>query len=182
MPIVYGSRHGEAVTTERILKSLTAMEDVSPTDFMLSVHNTAGGICSIAHQNHAPNSALAAGRYSCAATVVEALGMVAEENQFPAVAAVCTDDVLPEIFPCPGTREPLHGVAVLFSGTATPHAAQVSFELQPEPSGEPQLDEEGQSWALIRWLLGATPELRLSLGGTCLIGRAHPDSLRKSFA
>ncbi|TQV87867.1 beta-ketoacyl synthase chain length factor [Aliikangiella coralliicola] len=58
---VFASRHGELTRTVKILESIANQEDISPTDFSLSVHNTSLGLFSILTQNKQPATTVAGG-------------------------------------------------------------------------------------------------------------------------
>ena len=53
---IFASRHGELARTVKIIESIVKLEDVSPTDFSLSVFNTALGLFSIFTENKAPST------------------------------------------------------------------------------------------------------------------------------
>ncbi|WP_318390188.1 beta-ketoacyl synthase chain length factor [Enterobacter sp.] len=59
--VLYTSRHGELERNYRILQALATGQDVSPTDFALSVHNSAAGNLTIVAQQPIVSSALSAG-------------------------------------------------------------------------------------------------------------------------
>ena len=73
-PTVFSSRHGELHRSHALLQDLAAGEPLSPNAFSLSVHNTAAGLYSIATGNRAPSTALAAGRDTIAAGMIQAIG------------------------------------------------------------------------------------------------------------
>ncbi len=58
---VFISRHGELERTYKIIESLCRQQDVSPTDFAMSVHNTAAGLLTIGGKAPLPMTSLAAG-------------------------------------------------------------------------------------------------------------------------
>ena len=60
--VLYTSRHGELERNYRILEALAAGQDVSPTDFALSVHNSAVGNLTIVAQQPIVSSSLSAGK------------------------------------------------------------------------------------------------------------------------
>lgn len=72
LPVVYASRHGELGRTVAMLRNLANQEDLSPTTFSLSVLNSAAGIFSIARGDHAPATAVSAGRETFAFGLLEA--------------------------------------------------------------------------------------------------------------
>lgn len=59
--VLYTSRHGELERNYRILHALASGQAVSPTDFALSVHNSAVGNLTIAAQRPIVSSSLSAG-------------------------------------------------------------------------------------------------------------------------
>lgn len=59
--IVYTSRHGELERNFRILSALATEREISPTDFAMSVHNSAVGNLTIAAQQPLVSSSLSAG-------------------------------------------------------------------------------------------------------------------------
>lgn len=59
--IVYTSRHGELERNYRILSALATEQSVSPTDFAMSVHNSAVGNLTIAAKQPLVSSSLSAG-------------------------------------------------------------------------------------------------------------------------
>lgn len=59
--VLFSSRHGELERNYRILQALARNEDVSPTDFAMSVHNSAVGNLTIAAKQPVVSSSLSAG-------------------------------------------------------------------------------------------------------------------------
>lgn len=59
--VVFSSRHGELERNYRILQALAADQDISPTDFAMSVHNSAVGNLTIAMQQSIASSSVSAG-------------------------------------------------------------------------------------------------------------------------
>ena len=62
--VLYTSRHGELERNYRLLHALATEQDISPTDFALSVHNSAVGNLTITAQHPVTSSSLSAGRDS----------------------------------------------------------------------------------------------------------------------
>ncbi|MGY3904564.1 beta-ketoacyl synthase chain length factor [Aeromonas lusitana] len=91
---IFVSRHGELARSMTLLQGLAAGKPLSPTDFSMSVHNTAAGLCSIQGKAALPISSLAAGEGSLMAGVTEAVAnlhagykrvlLVAFEGEIPA--------------------------------------------------------------------------------------------------
>jgi len=77
---VFISRHGELERTYKILQALAQEEQVSPTDFSMSVHNTAAGWMTIAAKNALPVTSLTAGKDSFQQGLIEARAMLSVEG------------------------------------------------------------------------------------------------------
>lgn len=77
-PVIYASRYGDARRSLALLDELARGEPISPTAFGLSVHNAIGALISIARQDRAHHSALAAGAASAGVALVEAAGLLAD--------------------------------------------------------------------------------------------------------
>ncbi|WP_421157580.1 beta-ketoacyl synthase chain length factor [Aeromonas dhakensis] len=71
---IFVSRHGELARSMTLLQALADGQALSPTDFSMSVHNTAAGLCSIQGKAAIPMSSLAAGENSLMAGLTEAVG------------------------------------------------------------------------------------------------------------
>lgn len=92
---VFGSQHGELITTQKLLESIVQGEIVSPAGFSASVHNTAVGLHSINVNNTYPCTSLSAGMDTLAMCFVEACALL-ESGEAQQVLLVCADDVVPE--------------------------------------------------------------------------------------
>ncbi len=92
---IFASQHGELTRTVNILNRIAAGEEVSPTDFSLSVHNTALGHFSILTNNKQPATTVAAGEDTFGYALLEA-GILL--SRFPAVPVLVVffDEPLPE--------------------------------------------------------------------------------------
>jgi hypothetical protein len=91
---VFGSQHGELVTTQALLESIAQGELVSPAGFSTSVHNTAIGLHSINNKNVFPCTSLAAGRDTLPICFMEAQSLL--QNGAEQVLLVYADDAVPE--------------------------------------------------------------------------------------
>lgn len=90
---IFVSRHGELARSMTLLQGLAAGKSLSPTDFSMSVHNTAAGLCSIQGKAALPMSSLAAGEGGLMAGLTEAIAnlhaghervlLVASEGEIP---------------------------------------------------------------------------------------------------
>ncbi|MGH8050053.1 MAG: beta-ketoacyl synthase chain length factor [Arenimonas sp.] len=96
IPLVFASRHGDIQRTYEMLEVLAGKEALSPTNFGLSIHNAIVAQYSIARQLKQNYLAIAAGKSTAEAAVIEALGLLhdgAEE-----VMVVMYDGLLPEAY------------------------------------------------------------------------------------
>jgi len=75
-PTVYASRYGETGRCLELLADQARGEPLSPTAFGLSVHNAVGAMIALTRGDRRNSSAIAAGRATAAAGVVEALGLL----------------------------------------------------------------------------------------------------------
>lgn len=92
---VFGSQHGELVTTQGLLESIVQGEIVSPAGFSASVHNTAVGLHSINCNNTYPCTSIAAGLDTLAMCFVETQALL-QSGEAQEVLLVCADDMVPE--------------------------------------------------------------------------------------
>jgi len=94
---VFTSRHGELERTYKILQTLAQQQQVSPTDFSMSVHNTAAGWLTIAAKNTLPVTSLAAGSDSFQQGLLEARAMLSVDG-VNTVLLVDFDGCVPNIY------------------------------------------------------------------------------------
>ena len=93
--LVVSSRHGEFARTLSIMDSINGGTEVSPADFTLSVHHALAGLLSIAAKSTEGHTAIAAGRESLFAALLEAAACQAEQPGRP-VLLMHYDEPLPE--------------------------------------------------------------------------------------
>jgi hypothetical protein len=113
---VYATAYGETQTLGAILESMVTDGSVSPLRFHHSVHNTAGGLLSIANGNRGFSTTLSAGMDTVAMGLVECFGVLQQESE---VVAVFADEAPLAAFTQPGfsaagaalrlSREPVAG-------------------------------------------------------------------------
>lgn len=117
---IFGSAYGEIQTAVDILDQIEKDGVPSPARFMLSVHNTATGLVSIATQAFGFSTALAAGRRTVSAAFLEALAWLDERGGCAAV--VLADEPLPAPLDRLGKWAGL-SVAFLLSVEPPPHGS-----------------------------------------------------------
>lgn len=96
MPLIYASRHGETPRTFAMLSDLAREQQVSPTQFSLSVHNAIIGLWSILQNDTSEMTAIAAQGDGLEHAVLEA-GMLISEGA-PAVLVVIAEDQPPALY------------------------------------------------------------------------------------
>ncbi|MFN4290524.1 MAG: beta-ketoacyl synthase chain length factor [Permianibacter sp.] len=144
--LVFASRHGELGTTLNLLRQLAHGEALSPMGFSLSVHNSAAGLYGIAAKDATPATAIAAGRDSLQACLIEAAAMRASGIDRVLISYVEQD--LPAVYlPWQEAEAPLLGLGLLIADGGRP--LQLSRETGASTAyGSPAL-------ALMRAVAGA---------------------------
>lgn len=93
---VFASQHGELERGMKILSSMVNVQEISPTDFSLSVHNTPLGLFSILTNNSQAATSIAAGGDTFAYGLLEAC-MQLEATPERQVLYLYFDQPLPEV-------------------------------------------------------------------------------------
>jgi len=94
---IFSSRHGELHRTSDLLRDIAAKEQLSPTAFSMSVHNTSSGMYTIARKDQSPSLALAAGSDTFASAFAEAVAVL-HSGRSDKVMLVVVDELLPDLF------------------------------------------------------------------------------------
>ncbi|MFK0573825.1 beta-ketoacyl synthase chain length factor [Endozoicomonas sp.] len=93
---VFASRRGEVSRMAGLLQSICRDEELSPTAFSMSVHNTTSGLFSIHTGNRAPSTAIAAGHDTVVAGFIEACSILASGQK--QVLLVLSEDQMPAVY------------------------------------------------------------------------------------
>ena len=94
--VVYSSRHGELERNARILQALATEQPVSPTDFAMSVHNSAVGNLTIAARQPIVSSSLSAGLDTFQQALCEVLSLL--QAGYSRILLVDFDGALPAFY------------------------------------------------------------------------------------
>lgn len=94
--VVYSSRHGELERNYRILHALATGQDVSPTDFAMSVHNSAVGNLTIAARQPIVSSSISAGLETFQQGLIEVMTLL--QAGYSRVLLVDFDGALPAFY------------------------------------------------------------------------------------
>lgn len=94
--VLYTSRHGELERNYRILEALAKQQPVSPTDFALSVHNSAVGNLTIVAQQPIVSSSLSAGKDTFQQGLLEVVSLL--QAGYKRVLMVDFDGAVPAFY------------------------------------------------------------------------------------
>ncbi|WP_051710788.1 beta-ketoacyl synthase chain length factor [Andreprevotia chitinilytica] len=167
-PIVFASRHGEVPRSVELLQSLASSGEVSPQSFSMAVHNATAGLFTIASKQVVNVTAIAAGRDSALAGIVEALGLLADGAN--SVRLILCDAPLPEIY--------ADFAAANSSADAAPYSCVLAlmrgddFSLQTQAGVH--LDNNEPGLALLRFMLGTATTQALSDGWQLVRNESTP--------
>lgn len=134
---IFSSRHGELEKTGRILHNLSQDEMLSPTEFSMSVHNTAAGWLTIISKKPLPVTSLAAGKDSFQQGILEAQSMLASGAS--RVMLVDFDGEIPAIYDESVNSEFLpYAVAIILAAGDTLQCQSVAAQEGIEELSLPQ--------------------------------------------
>lgn len=145
--LVFSSRHGELERNFRILTALAERESLSPTDFAMSVHNSAVGNTTIAAQQPLVSSSVSAGYDSFSQALIEVASL--HHAGYQRVALVDFDGLIPEFY-----HTHLEGETVNMPfavGLLLEAGSQIQCETAPCRMSEPQVLPQGLAF-LHSWL------------------------------
>lgn len=137
--LVFSSRHGELERNFRILTALAERESLSPTDFAMSVHNSAVGNTTIAAQQALVSSSVSAGYDSFAQALIEVASL--HHAGYQRVLLVDFDGLIPAFY-----HAHLEGEAVNMPfavGLLLESGSQIRCETVPCRISEPQVLPQG---------------------------------------
>ena len=142
--MVFATRHGEVVRSRRLLDAIRAGEPMSPTEFGLSVHNAIAALYSIIRRERGNYTAVAAGRLTAEAAVVEAAGLMADGAA--EVLVVVYDAPLPASYASFADEpDPCYAWAWRIGGVADEGER---LTLCPDEQPAADLPESGLPWGL----------------------------------
>lgn len=146
---IFTSRHGELERTHKILQNLHQQQPLSPTDFAMSVHNTAAGWLTIMAKNTLPTTSLAAGEDSFQQGMIEAQAVLATGSA-ERVLLIDFDGIVPDVYrPFAPENSVPYAVALLLESGGTLHCQATTTE---------QVSHEPQGLSFLRGWLSADDE------------------------
>lgn len=150
---IFISRHGELERTYKIIESLSQQQDISPTDFAMSVHNTAAGLLTISGKAPLPVTSLAAGIDGFQQGMLEVQAMLAGGAK--KVLLVDFDGAVPEVYHSEMTQQiPPYAVGLLITPGTQLHCQSINQSLVGQ-------DGLPQSLLFIRYWLNKEPRFTL---------------------
>jgi Beta-ketoacyl synthase, N-terminal domain len=162
LPLVVGSAFGELATTMDLLRDLEGDGMLSPTQFQGSVHNSAVGYLSIAHENRVASTSLAAGDDTLGAVLLEALTLLTLRGG--RVLAVVADEALPAALGPFGASAALAAAFLLEAGTAGPRAVLEELRAAVAPARPVESDAPCASAGRLVDAIRAGRSTRVDLG------------------
>jgi hypothetical protein len=119
-PLVFASQHGDLEKTVALIKQSALGEDLSPTQFALSVHNATTGLFSIATHNTAPTTTISAGKNTFIEGCIEA-SMQCQQEEQSVIYTYCDFDI-PKEYDSFSKRTPARCIRIVFSHKKNKHS------------------------------------------------------------
>ncbi|AWH88892.1 beta-ketoacyl synthase chain length factor [Limnobaculum parvum] len=127
---IFISRHGELERTCKIIEGLCQQQDISPTDFAMSVHNTASGLLTITGKQPLPITSIAADIDGFQQGMLEAQAMLADGAK--KVLLVDFDGAVPDVYQTRIKHQvPAYAVGLLISSGETLRCQQRDKNVYP---------------------------------------------------
>lgn len=125
---IFISRHGELERTYNILKALNLNNQVSPTDFALSVHNTASGLLTIIAKRAIPITSISANKDGFHQGLIEAYSLIKNGNE--QILLIDFDGNIPDVYEEQiSSSVPAYAVGLILSGGEQINAEAVFDEV-----------------------------------------------------
>lgn len=138
VPTVFASRHGNINESIEMLEQLARGQGLSPTLFSHSVHNAQAGLFSIAAQNRAPSSSIAAqdDTFSCA--WLEAMTLLARDPERRCLLVIGEVPLAKVFADLVDEPEACYGLALLLAAGDADAGFRVSLAPNSEPRRRPR--------------------------------------------
>lgn len=157
--IVLASRHGEIVRSVQLLQMIAAREELSPTSFAQSVHNTSVGIYTVLQKTHAPTTALGSGADGFMMGLVSSAGFLRSSPQ-DRVLFIAADEQVPEIIAGPMTEKNVpYALAMVLELDGLGEGFQFCIE---KPDARVEEKPDVQAIQFVRWLCSKEKQTRLT--------------------
>lgn len=130
LPFIFSSQHGDLAKTVTLIKDAAVSEDLSPTQFALSVHNATTGLFGITTDNIAPTTTISATENTFIEGLVEAMMQCQQENS-PVIYAYC-DFPVPEEYSQFEKNKPARCVAMILSPQSNNDMGTINIALDSQ--------------------------------------------------
>ena len=131
LPLIFASQHGDLAKTVNLIKNAAVGEELSPTQFALSVHNATTGLFSIATSNTAPTTTISAGKNTFCEGLVEALLQCQQENT-AVIYSYCDFDI-PKEYHQFDERKPARCITMILSPENTHESlSELNFSMRDQ--------------------------------------------------
>lgn len=158
IPCVFSSRHGDLHKTAKLIEDVANKNDLSPTNFGLSVHNAVAGLYSIFSNNKHPMTAISAGEDSFLIALVDAYAKL-EANKLDRILVVYTDEVVPEKYKqYVSAKEQTISIALILTKQSELSEVEVIFKKQQNEMSE---SESFQPLAFLKFLYGSDKSVKI---------------------
>ncbi len=152
---IFCSQHGEIGRTRQILSSMVMGEEISPTSFAQSVHNTSSGLFTIIEKSHAASTSIASGANTFAYGWLEAQAYLSA-NPTHTVLLVDFDEVIPDEYQRYTDEVQCdHALALVLAA-----ADDDGISIERAPAGEPSRLPQGPQF--MAWLQSGQDTLDLT--------------------
>jgi hypothetical protein len=168
---IFATRHGEFVTTLRILDAICDGSAPSPADFSMSVHHALAGLLSIHTGNKAGHTTISAGADSFGYGMLEAVATL-DDSPEQSTFLVCYDDALPGAYGCFRDRHedelPLIVALDIVEADTNP-AQRFALSVAPKDGGDelPRVQEVPMAQQFLSFLLRDQQQVRI-VGGSMI--------------
>lgn len=156
---VFASRYGELTRTLKLLNALVDNEDLSPTDFSMSVHNTALGLFSIESANELPSSMVSAGENTFEYGLLESCAYLTKFPKHP-LLYVYSDESVPAIFSEHVQQDETISIALLLSSQSND---QIKFDFFSKAGETDQTINSAE--AFLEFFLSGANDLQINKAG-----------------
>jgi hypothetical protein len=156
---VFASRHGNINESIEMLEQLAVGDGLSPTVFSHSVHNAQAGLFSIAAQNRAPSSSIAAQDDTFACGFVEAMTLVARDSAQRCLLVVGEVPLAKVFADLVDEPEAAYGLALMLERSSGDEGLRVSLGAAREPRRRPSWPD---ALSFLRFLLSEEKRFELT--------------------
>jgi hypothetical protein len=143
LPLIFASQHGDLAKTVQLIKDAALGDELSPTQFTLSVHNATTGLFGIATNNSAPTTTISAGHNTFVEGLIEA-SMQCTQEKTAVIYSYCDFDV-PEEYREFEQRKPVRSISMVLdykSSEDNKAGLNITTNLSRKPSIEGDLSVE----------------------------------------